>query len=112
MTAASEIEALRGEMTAGFATLSGKLDGYVLAHASQHSAEQQAFFQHKLELAPVLHDLTGPPSIESRTRALEDGQLAQATVIKTLKAMLVIVTGGSILSVLVGMVTLWRLLTP
>lgn len=112
MTAASEIEALRAEMTQGFASLSGKIDGYVLAHSAQHTAEQQAFFQHKLELAPVLHDLAGPPTIEARTRTLEDGALAQQTVLKTLKGMLVVVTGGSIISILTAAVTLWKLLNP
>ena len=111
-TAASEIEALRGEMTQGFAALSGKIDGYVLAHSAQHTAEQQAFFQHKLELAPVLHDLAGPPAIEARTRSLEDAALRQATVLKTLKGVLVIVTGGSLVSLAVGLVTLWKLLNP
>lgn len=110
MSYTGEVEALRIEMTTGFATLTGKIDGYIAAHASQHAGEQQAFFQHKLDLAPTLAQLVGPPSMESRMRAQEDSALATATIIRTLKTMLILVTGGSLISALGSVVMLWQAL--
>ena len=100
MSYTDEVAGLRTEMGTGFAAITGKLDGYILAHSSQHSAEQQSFYQHKLEIAGPLRDLTGPPSLEERTRRLEDAKLAQDTTLRTLRGFLVVATGGSVVSAL------------
>jgi hypothetical protein len=112
MTVSAEVENVRSEMAAGFARIEGKLDAYIMSHAANHAAEQQAFSAHRLELAPAMHDLTGPPSHDSRIRDLEDARLQQQTVIRTLKAFLVVTTGGSILSAVAAGIAIWRALTP
>lgn len=111
MTVGSEIESLRSETQQGFARLEGQLNAYMMQHTATHAAEQGQFAQYKLDIAPAMHDLIGPPSLDARMRTLEDGRIETQTTLRTVKALLLALTGGSIMTMVGVGISVWQMLS-
>jgi len=103
----AEIDALRGEMQAGFSRLEGKIDAYIASHSVQHSGEQEKFQGHLIEAALRKGDVERIEErfegerVTERIRALEDAHLTYQVAAKTSAVLLKFTFGTSVLG-LVG----------
>src|SRR5689334_5498516 len=102
----TELDAIRKEMSEGFARLEGHLNAYQQSHASQHGTEQAAYQQHLIESALGIQRLSNLEGLPRRVDELEDWRIE----VRTLGTFVRLTFGSSVIGALLGLIALAKAL--